>query len=103
MSTQLVAFEEVECFVDRCEQLAERGASRIFACTTHGVFSDPAIDRIKNSVIEKVAMTNPLPLPSEKQCDKIEVLSVAAIIAKAIDAVFEDTSVSDIFGGRNLS
>ena len=89
--------------VAAAEQLAERGASRIFACTTHGVFSDPAIDRIKNSVIEKVAMTNTLPLPSEKQCDKIEVLSVAAIIAKAIDAVFEDTSVSDIFGGRNLS
>ena len=89
--------------VAAAEQLAERGASRIYACTTHGVFSDPAIDRIKNSVIEKVAMTNTLPLPSEKQCDKIEVLSVAAIIAKAIDAVFEDTSVSEIFGGRNLS
>ena len=89
--------------VAAAEQLAERGATRVFACTTHGVFSDPAIDRIKNSVIEKVAMTNTLPLPSEKQCDKIEVLSVAAIIAKAIDAVFEDTSVSDIFGGRNLS
>ena len=89
--------------VAAAEQLAERGATRVFACTTHGVFSDPAIDRIKNSVIEKVAMTNTLPLPSEKQCDKIEVLSVAPIIAKAIDAVFEDTSVSDIFGGRNLS
>ena len=89
--------------VAAAEQLAERGATRVFACTTHGVFSDPAIDRIKNPVIEKVAMTNTLPLPSEKQCDKIEVLSVAAIIAKAIDAVFEDTSVSDIFGGRNLS
>lgn len=89
--------------VAAAEQLAERGATRVFACTTHGVFSDPAIDRIKNSVIEKVAMTNTLPLPSEKQCDKIEVLSVAPIIAKAIDAVFEDTSVSDIFGGKNLS
>ena len=54
-------------------------------------------------ILSSVAMTNTLPLPSEKQCDKIEVLSVAPIIAKAIDAVFEDTSVSDIFGGRNLS
>ena len=89
--------------VGAAEQLAERGAAAVYACTTHGVFSDPAIDRIKNSVIEKVAMTNTLPLPPEKQCDKIEVLSVAAIIAAAIDAVFEDTSVSDIFGGRNLS
>ncbi|MDQ1395833.1 MAG: ribose-phosphate pyrophosphokinae, partial [Acidimicrobiaceae bacterium] len=42
-----------------------------------------------------------LPLPSEKQFDKLEVLSVAKIIADAIDAVFEDTSVSEIFGGQN--
>jgi len=89
--------------VAAAEQLAERGAARVYACTTHGVFSDPAIDRIKNSVIEKVVMTNTLPLPPEKACDKIEVLSVAPIIADAIDAVFEDASVSEIFGGRNLS
>ena len=89
--------------VAAAEQLAERGAAKVFACTTHGVFSDPAIDRIKNSVIEKVVMTNTLPLPPEKAGDKIEVLSVAAIIADAIDAVFEDASVSEIFGGRNLS
>ncbi|MGI9623090.1 MAG: ribose-phosphate diphosphokinase [Acidimicrobiales bacterium] len=89
--------------VAAAEQLAEHNAERVYACTTHGVFSDPAIDRIKNSVIERVAMTNTLPLPSEKRCDKIEVLSVAPIIAAAIDAVFEDASVSEIFGGRNLS
>ncbi len=49
------------------------------------------------------AVTNTLPLPPEKQLDKIEVLSVAGIIADAIDAVFEDTSVSEIFGGDNQS
>jgi ribose-phosphate pyrophosphokinase len=48
-------------------------------------------------------MTNTLPLPPEKQSDKIEVLSVAGIIADAIDAVFEDTSVSEIFDGHNQS
>lgn len=89
--------------VAAADQLAERGASKVYAATTHGVFSNPAVDRIKNSVIEQVVMTNTLPLPSEKRCDKIEVLSVAEIIAAAIDAVFEDTSVSEIFGGRNLS
>ncbi len=89
--------------VAAAEQLAERGAKAVYACTTHGLFSDPAIDRIKNSVIEKVVMTNTLPLPPEKQIDKIEVLSVAPIIASAIDAVFEDTSVSEIFGGKHLS
>ena len=48
-------------------------------------------------------LTTPLPLPSEKQLDKIEVLSVAKVIADAIDAVFEDTSVSEIFDGANQS
>jgi ribose-phosphate pyrophosphokinase len=83
------------------EQLVEKGAATVFAAATHGVFSPPAIDRIKNSVLERVVITNTLPLPPEKQIDKIEVLSAAGIIADAIDAVFEDTSVSEIFGGQN--
>ena len=77
--------------------------SAVYAACTHGVFSGPAIDRLKNSAIAKVVTTNTLPLPPEKQIDKIEVLSVAGIIADAIDAVFEDTSVSEIFGGANQS
>jgi ribose-phosphate pyrophosphokinase len=89
--------------VAAAEQLAERGAAAVYAATTHGILSGPAIDRLKNSPIEKLAMTNTVPLPPEKQIDKIEVLSISQIIADAIDAVFEDTSVSDIFGGENLS
>ena len=89
--------------VAAAEQLKSRGASEIYAACTHGVFSGPAIDRLKNSVISKVVTTNTLPLPPEKQLDKIEVLSVAGIIAAAIDAVFEDTSVSEIFDGHNQS
>ena len=87
--------------VAAAEQLVEQGASTVYAAATHGVLSGPAIDRLKNSVISKVVVTNTLPLPPEKQIDKIEVLSIASIIADAIDAVFEDTSVSDIFGGAN--
>jgi ribose-phosphate pyrophosphokinase len=87
--------------VAAAEQLVEQGASRVCAAVTHGQLSGPAIDRIKNSVIDKVVVTNTLPLPPEKQIDKIEVLSVAKVIADAIDAVFEDTSVSEIFGGAN--
>jgi ribose-phosphate pyrophosphokinase len=87
--------------VAAAEQLAERGAESVYAACTHGVFSGPAIDRLKNSVLEKIVITNTLPLPPEKQLDKIEVLSAAKIIADAIDAVFEDTSVSEIFGGQN--
>jgi ribose-phosphate pyrophosphokinase len=83
------------------EQLIERGARQVYAAATHGVLSGPAIDRLKNSPITKVVVTDTLPLPPEKQIDKIEVLSVAGVIADAIDAVFEETSVSEIFGGAN--
>lgn len=89
--------------VAAAEQLAAKGASSVYAACTHGLFSGPAIDRLKNSPIEKIAVTNTVPLTPEKQIDKVEVLSVAKVIADAIDAVFEDTSVSEIFGGRNLS
>ena len=68
---------------------------------THGVLSGPAIDRLKNSDIDRVVLTNTLPLSADKQIDKIEVLSVARIIAEALAAVFDDTSVSEIFGGEN--
>ncbi len=87
--------------VAAAEQLAEHGASSGYCAATHGVFSGPAIDRLKNSNLEKVVVTNTLPLPPEKHIDKIEILSAAGIIADAIDAVFEDTSVSEIFGGQN--
>jgi ribose-phosphate pyrophosphokinase len=67
------------------------------------VFSGPALERLSASPIEKVIVTDTLPLPDGADPDLIEVLSVAPIIARAIDAVFEDTSVSEIFGGDNLS
>jgi ribose-phosphate pyrophosphokinase len=89
--------------VAAAEQLTERGASAVYCAATHGVFSGPAIDRLKNSTLEKVVITNTLPLPPEKRIDKIEVLSAAGIIADAIDAVFEDSSVSEIFDGQNQS
>ncbi len=89
--------------VAAAELLKEHGAADVYAACTHAVFSGPAVDRLKNSVISKVVATNTLPLPPEKQFDKLEILSVAGIIADAIDAVFEDTSVSEIFGGANQS
>lgn len=83
------------------EQLVEHGATEVYAATTHPVFSGPAVDRLKNSVIQKVICTNTLPLPPEKQFDKLEVVSIAPLIADAIKAVFEDTSVSELFHGDN--
>ena len=84
------------------EHLIAAGALDVWAIATHGVLSDPAIDRLKNSVISKVVVTNTVPLPADGlELDKIEVVSVARIIADAIDAIFEDTSVSELFGGEN--
>ncbi len=83
--------------------LKKAGATEVLAVATHGILSGPAIDRIKNSAMTRLVITNTIPLPPEKQCDKIEVLSVAPLLADAISAVFEDASVSEIFGGENQS
>ena len=89
--------------VSAAEILLERGATEVWAMATHGVLSGPAIDRLKNAPLERVILTNTLPIPPEKQLPQIEVLSVAEIIAEALSAVFDDTSVSEIFGGENLA
>jgi len=81
--------------------LLDRGATEVWAMATHGVLSGPAVDRLKKSPVSRVVVTNTLPLPAEKMFDKIEVLSVAPIIADALNAVFDDASVSEIFGGEN--
>ena len=85
------------------ELLAERGASDVWAMATHGVLSDPALERLEKSHLARVVVTNTLPVPEDRRIEKLEVLSVARLIAHAIDAVFEDTSVSEIFGGDNLA
>jgi ribose-phosphate pyrophosphokinase len=87
--------------VAAAQLLKDEGATDVWAMATHGVLSDPATERLKNSVLSKVVITNTLPLPSEKQFDKIEVLSIAPLVADAMLAVFEDESVSEIFGGEN--
>jgi len=82
--------------------LKEHGAAKIYAAATHGVLSGEAIDRLKNSVLEEIVITNTLPLAPEKQLPNITVLSTAAIMASAIKAVFEEESVSEIFHGENM-
>lgn len=84
------------------EELMSHGAIEVIAVASHGLFSEPAIDRIKNSSLTEVVVTNSLPLPSEKRIDKITVLSIAPILASTIKAVFEDESVSEIFQGEHL-
>ena len=69
---------------------------------THAVLSGKAKDNLMASSISKLVVTDTLPIPTEKLFAKLEILSIAKIIAQAIGAVFEDTSVSDIFQGDNL-
>ena len=83
-------------------RLVEAGASDVWAMATHALLSDPALDRLNAAPISRVIVTNTLPLPVYLRIPKLEVLSVAKIVADAIHAVFEDTSVSEIFGGQNL-
>jgi ribose-phosphate pyrophosphokinase len=83
--------------------LTEQGATEVWAMATHAVLADPAVERLSNSKISRIVVTDTVPIPTDKQFGSLEVLSVAKIIADAIDAVFEDTSVSEIFGGENQS
>jgi ribose-phosphate pyrophosphokinase len=89
--------------VSACEILKAKGAADVWAMATHGVLSGPAIDRLKSAPIDRVVITNTVPIPPEKRFAKLEVLSVAKIIADALAAVFDDSSVSEIFGGENQS
>ncbi|SDY57060.1 ribose-phosphate pyrophosphokinase [Proteiniborus ethanoligenes] len=77
--------------------LKDFGAKRVFACCTHAVLSGPAIERIENSVIEKLVVTDTIPLTEEKKIDKIEVVSVAPLIAEAIRRIYKNESVSRLF------
>jgi ribose-phosphate pyrophosphokinase len=81
------------------EALYENGAAEVIIVSTHAVFSGPAIDRLKNSRVSQVIVTDTLPLAAERQFDKLTVLSVAPIVARAISEVFEDGSVTSMFEG----
>jgi ribose-phosphate pyrophosphokinase len=81
------------------EALYENGAAEVIIVSTHAVFSGPAIDRLKNSRVSQVIVTDTLPLSEERRFDKLTVLSVAPIVARAISEVFEDGSVTSMFEG----
>ena len=80
------------------EALKNNGADRIFACAVHGVLSGPAIERIERSPIDRLLVTNTIPLTENKaRCEKIKVLSVARLLGQAIKSIHEETSVSSLF------
>lgn len=77
--------------------LVENGAKEVYACCTHPVLSGPAIERIQNSKIKELAVTNSIALPEEKKIEKVTELSVGSLIAEAIIRVHEEESVSTLF------
>ena len=87
--------------VEGAKALAEKGASEIYAAATHPVLSGKAIQRLEESPIKEVVVTNTLPVPDDKRIPKLTVLSISAIVAAALKAVFEEESVSEIFHGEN--
>jgi len=84
--------------VKAAEALLKHGAKSVRACATHAVLSGPAVERISNSQIEEVVVTNSIPLRGEADnCTRIKQLSVAPLLAKAIQSIHEDGSVSTLF------
>lgn len=83
------------------EVLKKRGAKSVSAIATHGLFSPPAVKRLKESVIEHLAVTDTLPLPEDSKSLDIEVVSVVDLLATAIEAIFQERSVSALFDGEN--
>ncbi|MBK3496923.1 ribose-phosphate diphosphokinase [Viridibacillus sp. YIM B01967] len=79
------------------EALVKAGAKEVYACCTHPVLSGPAIERIDNSVIKELVITNSIQLPEEKKSPKIKQLSVATLLADAIVRIYENKSVSTLF------
>ncbi len=83
------------------EVLMEKGAKRVVACATHPVLSGPACERLQNSPIDRVVVTNTVPVPADCGCTKLEIVSVAPIVASTMRAIFEDESVSELFDDQN--
>jgi ribose-phosphate pyrophosphokinase len=84
--------------VNTVEALRGAGAVEVYACCTHGVLSGPAIDRIEASSLDELVVTNTIRLhPAAQDCGKIRVLSIANLLAQAIESIHDETSVSVLF------
>ena len=85
--------------VKAAEALKKNGALSVVVAATHAVFSDPAFDILQDAAVDQVVVTDTLPVPDEKRWDRLTVLSIAPLIARAIHEVFDDGSVTSMFDG----
>ena len=83
--------------VAAAETLMSKGAKKVYACATHGLFSGPAYERLENSCIEEVVVTNAVPVPLERQTGKIKVVTLAPLFAQTIKNVYNNGSVASLF------
>src|ERR1700733_2945028 len=90
-----------QTIVKAADTLFDQGATQVIVTATHGVLSGPAVDSLKNSRVGEVIVTNTLPIMNEKRFDKLTVLSIAPLIARAINEVFSDGSVTSLFDGQS--
>ncbi|NMB12337.1 MAG: ribose-phosphate pyrophosphokinase [Firmicutes bacterium] len=98
--TAIIIDDIIDTAGSMCEAvrvLIDRGAKEVYACCSHPVLSPPATERLAASPVKEVVVTNSIPLPPEKQLDKIRVLSVAPLFGEAIRRIFEELSVSKLF------
>ncbi|NAZ75176.1 ribose-phosphate diphosphokinase [Kineococcus sp. T13] len=87
--------------VQAAEALKANGAADVIATATHAVLSGPAVDRLKNSPISELVVTNTLPIQQSQQFPQLKVLSIAPLLARAIREVFDDGSVTSLFDGHS--
>ncbi|MEW1960029.1 ribose-phosphate diphosphokinase [Kineococcus sp. NPDC059986] len=87
--------------VQAAEALKANGAADVIATATHAVLSGPAVDRLKNSPISELVVTNTLPISESQQFPQLTVLSIAPLLARAIREVFDDGSVTSLFDGHS--
>jgi len=85
--------------VKAAEALKAHGAIGVVVAATHAVFSEPAVEILQSPVIDQVVVTDTLPIPEEKRWDRLTVLPIAPLIARAIHEVFDDGSVTSMFDG----
>ena len=98
--TAIVADDMIDTagsITEGAKALINAGAKSVYVTATHGIFSPPAYDRIEAAPITELVVTNTIPVPEERLHGKIRVLSVAPLFAHAVQNVFNDDSVSELF------
>ena len=83
------------------DALFDAGAKDVIIAATHAVFSGPAVERLRDSKAVEVVVTDSLPLTDDQKFEKLTVLSIAPLLARAIREVFEDGSVTSLFDGHS--